>query len=101
MPRIALADFLNESPKDHSPIAFFEVFRRGQDKASLKSKYVSLFNEAIKSRDPSIVCLGQEMKRRWNTDKIAVQKYWNENELEGIRVRTTFTRVMHHVSLIC
>ncbi|KAF9919237.1 hypothetical protein BGZ65_012269, partial [Modicella reniformis] len=86
MPRIALADFLEESPKDLSPITFFKVFRNGgQNEASLKSSYVSLFNEALKSQDPSIVYLGQEMRSQWNSDKIAVQKYWNENELENIR----------------
>ncbi|KAF9176871.1 hypothetical protein BGZ50_009504 [Haplosporangium sp. Z 11] len=39
----------------------------------------------MKSQDPSIVHLGQEMRRQWSTDKIAVQNYWNENELVGIR----------------
>ncbi|KAF9349671.1 hypothetical protein BGX34_001668 [Mortierella sp. NVP85] len=86
MSRIELADFLKECPEDHSPIAFFEAFRgRGLDKASLGSIYIALVNEALKSQDRSIVDLGREMRRQWNSDKPAVQKYWNENELESIQ----------------
>ena len=89
MVHIALADFFQESPEDLGPIAFCQVFRGGHDWRNLKSTYVALFTEAMKSQDPSVVQRGEEMKMRWTSDKTVFQKYWKELQLESIRVCTS------------
>ena len=46
---------------------------------------MSLYTQALKSQDPKILDIGQEMKTRWNADFLEVEKYWEENELDEIR----------------
>ncbi|KAF9418407.1 hypothetical protein BGZ94_009703 [Podila epigama] len=69
--------------KTIGPISFFNVFRHVYSTI----RYVSLFSEALKSRDPNIVHVGQEMKRLWNANKITTLKYWSELELESIQFK--------------
>ncbi|KAF9089763.1 hypothetical protein BGX27_002409, partial [Mortierella sp. AM989] len=79
---IELEDFLERSPSDLGPVAFFNVFAQESPRGRFfwNSRYEFLYEQALKSQDTDIYEIGQQMKKNWNSDTSNVELYWDELE---------------------
>ncbi|KAF8980111.1 hypothetical protein BGZ46_004604 [Entomortierella lignicola] len=79
---IELDEFIEKSPTDISPLAFFKIFasESPQERSIWDSSYESLYFQALKSQDDDIYQIGLRMKKHWDSDKEIIESYWSKLE---------------------